>query len=237
MYLCENHRILFSTDSLPLYNEITGLYEVIEEESKDKGVIKCILSNSALSDNGQYTNRKPIESSFRCLGAEKEYNLKVLVITSTKNDFSELFFDDYDILIAACLLPEVKDMLKSYNRPRLFFCDTFDACLNFTRILFMTYASHNIIDLDFYDVTMAFATTESQTIVIQHYSYDEAKEAKLRAENAIVYVYTSQKDLFQLTSIYNKFQSLCKNDMLFMACSGNKAVGEKEGMFIALKAE
>ena len=51
--------------------------------------------------------------------------------------------------------------------------------------------------------------------------------------NALVYVYTNEKDLFELTTVYNKYNTLDVSNMMFFACFANKAVQEEDGVFLS----
>ena len=97
----------------------------------------------------------------------------------------------------------------------------------------MTFASDNIIDIDLYDVNMAFGMKPTKSRVIKHFSYDDAKGEAGLWDNALVYVYTNEKELFELTTIYNKYNTLDVSNMMFFACFANKAVQEEDGVFLS----
>ena len=77
---------------------------------------------------------------------------------------------DNDILITASSFPFMNMAFKVNPKLRVFCVKDFRDCQAFTKMLFMTFSSDNIIDIDFYDVNMAFGMTATKPRVIKHFS-------------------------------------------------------------------
>ena len=229
MYLCPKYKVLFSTDNLTLFEKVMQLYTDDISKEMVNGYYSGVLSKPNISDEN-ITRRK---GYFDDIDLSKEIDLKILVVTQDGHCYSSKEFSDYDVLITISSFPYMNMALEVNPKLRVFCVKHFSDCQAFTKMLFMTFASDNIIDIDFYDVNMAFGMTATKPRVIKHFSYDDAKVVTGCFDSALVYVYTNEKDLFELTSIYKKYSTLDISNMMFLACSGNKAVQEEEGVFLS----
>lgn len=231
MYLCPKYKLLFSTDSLTLFKKIMQLYTDDISKEMVNGYYSDILSKPNVSDETITRHN----GYFDDIDLSKEIDLKILVVTKDGHCYSSKEFSDYDVLITISSFPYMNMALEVNPKLRVFCVKDFSDCQAFTKMLFMTFASDNIIDIDFYDVNMAFSMTATKPRVIKHFSYDDAKVVAGGLDSALVYVYTNGKDLFDLTSIYKKYSTLEVSNMMFFACSGNKAVQEEEGVFLSFE--
>lgn len=233
MYLCPKYKVLFSTDSLTLFEKVMQLYTDDISKEMVNGYYSGILSNPNVSD--ETTTRH--NGYFDDIDLSKEIDLKILVVTQEGHSYYSKEFSDYDVLITISSFPYMNMALEVNPKLRVFCVKDFSDCQAFTIMLFVTFASDNIIDIDFYDVNMAFGMTATKPRVIKHFSYDDAKVVAGGLDSALVYVYTNGKDLFDLTSIYKKYSTLEVSNMMFLACSGNKAVQEEEGVFLSFEEQ
>ena len=229
MYLCPKYKVLFSTDNITLFEKVMQLYTDDICKEKANGYYSGILSKPNISDES--TTRH--NSYFDDIDLSKEIDLRILVVTQEGHCYSSKEFSDYDILITANSFPYMNMAFEANPKLRVFCVRNFSDCQAFTKMLFMTFASDNIIDIDFYDVNMAFGMKPTKSRVIKHFSYDDAKGEAGFWDNALVYVYTNEKDLFELTTVYNKYNTLDVSNMMFLACFGNKAVQEEDGVFLS----
>lgn len=229
MYLCPKYKVLFSTDNITLFEKVMQLYTDDICKEKANGYYSGILSKPNISDES--TTRH--DSYFDDIDLSKEIDLRILVVTQEGHSYSSKEFSDYDIFITAGSFPYMNMVFEVNPKLRVFCVNDFSDCQAFTIMLFMTFASDNIIDIDFYDVNMAFGMTATKPRVIKHFPYDDAKAVAGVWDSALVYVYTNEKDLFELTSIYKKYSTLDVSNMMFLACSGNEAVQEEEGVFLS----
>ena len=231
MYLCPKYKVLFSTDNLTLFEKVMQLYTDDICKEMVNGYYSGILSKLKVNDDSTTMHK----GYFDDIDFSKEIDLKILVVTKEGHCYSSKEFSDYDILITASSFPYMNMAFKVNPKLRVFCVKDFRDCQAFTKMLFMTFSSDNIIDIDFYDVNMAFGMTATKPRVIKHFSYDDAKGVSGVLDSALVYVYTNEKDLFELTSIYKKYNTLDVSNMMFLACSGNGGVQEEEGVFISFE--
>ena len=181
-------------------NNVVKILALIEEARKEKNETKIkVIKNKLLKK--EYLNLLYefclIDSlEVNDIDLSKEIDLKILVVTKEGHCYSSKEFSDYDILITASSFPYMNMAFKVNQKLRVFCVKDFRDCQAFTKMLFMTFSSDNIIDIDFYDVNMAFGMTATKPRVIKHFSYDDAKGVSGVLDSALVYVYTNEKDLF-----------------------------------------
>lgn len=233
MTLCPYCKNLFSTDNLATFEAITRLYTDDVSKERAGGYYNAVLSKPKVGSWSNNINEEAKEQYFSDTDSGNEYVLKILVITSSEHTYSDSDFSDYDVLITVGIFPYMARALEVNPNLKVFCTNALSDCQAFTKMLLMTFASDSIVDIDFFDIESLFSTSAEKTKLVQHLSYEEAKGKDEPINYALAYAYNFEIDLFQLSDIFEKYNSLSVPDMRFLGCSGNRAVGEEEGVFVA----
>ena len=233
MYIAAEASVLFSTDSPSLIKNVIPYYEEQDIKKLENGYYDCILKKPALTDRSVYTTTSKNTHLFDDIASKDFYDLRVLAITAEYPDYNKIDLSRFEVLITIGYTKDLKELLEKYPKLRVFQTASFKDATAFCEMLLLLMASDNIIEVDFFDIALGFASTSEKSKLIHHYSLEEAANAPKSECYALVYVYTNKKDLFEINTIYEKYSFLSVPNEFYMACSCNTAIQERNGVFLS----
>ena len=237
MYPCPSFRVFFSTDSLAIFEAITQLYTDDISKEMVGGYYSAVLSKPKVRDRIEAIDDDVKKQYFNDIELSNEYDYKVLVVTSICHSYLNLDFNDYDVLITVGIFQYMDRALAVNPKLTVFCTNTLSDCRAFTKMLFMTFASDCIVDIDLYDLVMFFGMSNKKSKLIHHLGFEELIGKDESINYALVYGYGIQIGLSYLTDIYMQYTSLDIPNMCFLGCTGNRAVDLEEGIFVVYDRE